>query len=92
MTLITPLPMSHQLAAQCGVDSTNVQRMKASFLGEDEEDESIVGRRLSMMTDRGKSMNLSMVTIDGAKSMGFSMNAKDGKSMELSINTDEVGL
>ena len=83
MTIITPLPMSHQLAAQCGVDSTNVQRMKASFLGEDEEDESIVGRRLSMMTDRGKSMSFSIVTINKGEAMGFSMNAKYGKSMQL---------
>ncbi|XP_067943917.1 nuclear pore complex protein Nup98-Nup96-like isoform X3 [Watersipora subatra] len=41
------LPMSHQLAAQCGVDSTNVQRMKASFLDDDDEDMTVLSRRHS---------------------------------------------
>lgn len=49
MHLTTPVPMSHQLAAQCGVDSTNVQRMKASFFEDDDDEISMLGRRRSLM-------------------------------------------
>ena len=37
------LPTSHRLAAQCGVAPTNVQRMKASFLDDEDDDDLAFG-------------------------------------------------